>query len=66
MQAEARAARNEYLKEYRARNRERIREYQRRWAQDNPDKIRKYQEDYWLRKAKDHPGNSNQSVNRDA
>ena len=27
------------------------REYFKRWRNKNPDKIRKYQEDYWNRKA---------------
>lgn len=33
--------------------REARRAYKREWAKKNPEKIRKYQIDYWERKAKD-------------
>lgn len=51
MDATAKQARAEYQREYRAKNRERLNSYRRQWNKDNPDKVRKYQADYWNRKA---------------
>lgn len=50
-----RAARNEYMRTYKENmtpeQKERKKEYHRRWREQNRDKVRKHQEDYWLRKA---------------
>ena len=48
---QAREARREYMRKYRAKNRERIREYQRQWAKDNPDKVKQHQANYWSNRA---------------
>ena len=50
----ARLARNKYMAEYKARNREKANAYYRKWRQDNPDKVRKYNQDYWERKASEY------------
>ena len=51
MNEEARAARREYMKEYRENNRERINAYQRAWNHAHPEKVAAYNAGYWTRKA---------------
>lgn len=55
MNEDARAARREYSRVYRMKNRERIREYnrnyQRKWRAANPEKCQGYIAAYWERKA---------------
>ncbi len=56
LSAEARAARNAYMRNYRKKRmteeqKEREREYQRQWKEDNPDKVQRHYKDYWERKA---------------
>lgn len=46
-----RKARNEYFKEYRAANREKLREYQKEWRHNNKDKMKVINDNYWLKKA---------------
>lgn len=50
-----RAARNEYMRTYKENmtpeQKERKKEYHKRWREENRDKVRKHQEDYWLRKS---------------
>lgn len=40
-----------YMKDYRKKNRAKLRENQRKWQQENPDKVRGYQEKYWANRA---------------
>lgn len=47
----ARAAKNAYMREYRAKNSEKIKAYQREWQRNNPDKVKEYNERYWTKKA---------------
>lgn len=51
MSKEANLAKKEYMKKYREENRSKIREQQRIWRQNNPDKVKEYQEKYWSKKA---------------
>lgn len=48
-------ARRQYQKEWRRKNRDRIRDrdnqYHKQWCSENPDKVKKYNETYWQRKA---------------
>ncbi len=50
MSPEAQELRRAYKREYRKKNREKINRQQRKWRSDHPDKVKKYQEDYWERK----------------
>ena len=47
----AKAARCEYSRRWRAKNREYVREYNRRWRQQHKEHIREYNTQYWERKA---------------
>ena len=58
MTDEARAARQDYLREYRRKNAERINEYNRNWRKANPDKTRAYNAAYWSKKAAERSGES--------
>lgn len=40
-----------YQKEYRSKFRDEINKYQRKWRRNNPDKVAKYNSDYWQKKA---------------
>lgn len=51
MTEEAKAKRKEYLKQYRAKNRDKINEYHRNWNRTNPDKVREHTARYWQKKA---------------
>lgn len=56
LSAEARAARNAYMRNYRKKRmtdeqRENERLYQRQWKAENPDKVKKHYNDYWERQA---------------
>jgi len=51
MKQQANLMRKEYMRKYRAENREKLREQQRNWRQSNPDKVKEYQEKYWAKKA---------------
>ena len=51
MNEQAKEARREYAREYRARNRERLRAYDRAYYAANRDRIRARQSEYWDRKA---------------
>jgi hypothetical protein len=53
MTDEARKARNEYAKQWRAKNAIHVREYYKRWREANPDKVRANTKRYWERKAKE-------------
>lgn len=48
---EAREAKREYMRKYRAANKQKLLDYQRKWRKANPEKCRKYQEEYWIRQA---------------
>lgn len=37
--------------EWRKKNKKKIAEYHRKWTQDNPEKVKEHQKNYWLRKA---------------
>ena len=51
---EAKKKRAEYQREYRNRNRERIRIKNREWHQANPEKNKSYIEKYWNKKVMEH------------
>lgn len=51
MDEQARAAKREYARKYRAANREKFIEYQKKWRKNNPEKIKAIQERYWKKKA---------------
>lgn len=48
---EARAAKQAYMKKWRAANREKVNDYHREWRSNNKEKVQGYYENYWLRKA---------------
>lgn len=48
---QAREARRDYKRQYRAKNREKINRQQREWRADNGDKVRQYNRQYWERRA---------------
>lgn len=56
MNEAAKHERYEYMKQYRAENKERLRELKREWNKANPDKVREHQERYWERRAKQKSG----------
>jgi len=45
-------AKNEYYKQYRDANKDKINAYQRQWRAEHKDKARQYFKRYWLKKAK--------------
>lgn len=51
-----REAKNAYMREYRAKNRERLNEQERQRRQANPERYKKYVADYWERKAQEMKG----------
>jgi len=51
MNEKAIAARQAYLKKWRADNREHIRDYHKEWRAKNKDKVKANEERYWMRKA---------------
>ncbi len=51
MTAEAQEVKKAYMRQYRARNRDRINAKQREWRMQNPDRVKEYQRTYWERKA---------------
>lgn len=53
MTEEARQARNEYARQWRAKNKEKLRNYYALWRAANPDKVRQYQARHWQRKAQE-------------
>lgn len=56
MKQQANLMRKEYMRKYRAENREKLKEQQKNWRQNNPDKVKDYQEKYWSKKALDNAG----------
>lgn len=42
--------RKDYLKRYRAENKESINAYQRQWRAEHPEKIKEYNQRYWMKK----------------
>lgn len=56
MNDKARAGRNEYMrlymKDYRAKNKEKLSEYQRAWRKAHPDSVKLYNQQYWENKSK--------------
>ena len=51
-----REARNAYMREYRARNKDRLNAQARQRRQADPEKHKKYMADYWTRKAQELEG----------
>ena len=51
MTDEARRAKAEYEKRYRAENREKLNQYRRDWNRRNPERLKKYRDRYWNKKA---------------
>lgn len=50
MTEEAKKAKREYYKKYRAKNAERIKEREKAWRKANPEKVREHQRRYWAKK----------------
>lgn len=46
----------EYFKKYRQEHREQLNAYRREWAKRNPDKVKKYNSDYWNKRSKRKKG----------
>lgn len=44
-------ARRAYQRQWRAKNKGRVREYHRKWRIDNKERLKEYQRRYWERKA---------------
>ncbi|MDS1029170.1 hypothetical protein RDV78_01455 [Bacillota bacterium LX-D] len=42
--------RKDYLKRYRAENKESINAYQRQWRAEHPEKVKEYNQRYWAKK----------------
>lgn len=40
----------EYMKKYRAENKEKLNAYQSQWRKANPEKVKQYNETYWTNK----------------
>lgn len=51
-----REAKNAYMREYRAKNRERLNRQERQRRKKNPERYKKYSESYWNRKAQEFEG----------
>lgn len=51
-----REAKNAYMREYRAKNRERLNRQERQRRKKNPERYKKYSETYWERKAQEFEG----------
>lgn len=49
-QDDAAAAQREYMRQYRAKNRERINQQHREWNRKHPEAVREYRLRYWLKK----------------
>lgn len=45
-----------YMKNYREKNRAKIRAGHKKWQQENPEKVREYQEKHWANKARESLG----------
>lgn len=61
MTAEARAAKNAYMREYRTKNRDKCNANSRRWRRNNPEKVRECNIRYWERKAEEAANAVNQA-----
>lgn len=44
------AAKNEYMKQWRKENKERVNEYNRKWREENKGKVKEYQDRHFLKK----------------
>ena len=44
-------ARKAYMREWKAKNREKLQDYQKKWRKENPEKVKQYNETYWAKKA---------------
>lgn len=53
MNSEAKAAKREYMRKWREKNREHYKRYQRSWRKANPEKVKQYQANYWAKKVKE-------------
>lgn len=53
MTPEARAAKNEYMREYRKKNRDKCNANSRRWRRNNPEKVKACAIRYWEKKAEE-------------
>lgn len=49
----AKAARRDYLREYKRKNAAKINAYNRKWRKDNPEKVKEYNLKYWSKKAQE-------------
>lgn len=48
----ARKARNEYMREYRRKNKEKVNAINRKWRKENKEKVAEYNKRYWAKRAK--------------
>ena len=49
----AKKARAEYMREYRKKNKERIRKQNAEWRKNNPEKLKAAQDRFWSKKARE-------------
>lgn len=47
----AKAARREYQRAWREKNRDHVRQYDKMWRESNPDKTKRYRDNHWERVA---------------
>jgi len=49
-------AKNEYLKQWRKNNKEKVNEYNRKWRSENKDKVKEHQDRHFLKKYEESKG----------
>lgn len=53
-------AKNEYIKQWRKDNKEKVNEYNRKWRKENKDKVKEYQDRHYLKKYEEFKSNENE------
>ena len=51
MTNEAIEARKEYMREYRKKNKEKVKAYNKKWREEHPERMAAYSEKFWEKKA---------------
>lgn len=46
----AREAQREYMRNWRANNKDHLNAYMKQWREDNPEKVKQYQRNFWEKK----------------
>ena len=60
-QEELKEAQRNYNREYYQKNRDKIRERQQQWRNANPNKVKEYNRNTWIKKAKEYRQRSDKS-----